>query len=161
MSIEFIEASPDLFEECARVIRESFLTVAKDFHLTKENAASNPAFLETDALQKMYEKKIGMFALCENGVCIGFVALEKANDGIYYMEKLAVLPEYRHKGYGKRMMDYAAGFVKGKGGRKNSIGIIDENKILKNWYLDYGFTETETKVFSHLPFTVCLMRKDV
>jgi ribosomal protein S18 acetylase RimI-like enzyme len=77
------------------------------------------------------------------------------------MEKLAVLPEYRHKGYGKRIMDFVSGFVKEQGGSKISIGIINENTILKNWYLEYGFKETETRVFSHLPFTVCLMGKEV
>lgn len=27
---------------------------------------------------------------------IGFVAIEKSSDDLYFMEKLAVLPEYRH-----------------------------------------------------------------
>lgn len=153
MSIEFKEATPERFDECARVIQESFLTVVKDLHLTKENAASNPAFLETDALQKMYEKNISMFAVCENDVCIGFVALENAGYGVYYMKKLAVLPEYRHKGYGKKMMNFVSDLVKKNGGGKISIGIINENKILKNRYSDYGFKETGTKVFS-----ICCLR---
>ena len=143
--MEFKKASPVIFDECVKVIRNSFITVANHFNLTKENAPINPAFIEIDALNKMYEKNIDMFIVLENDVYIGFVAIEKANNEIYYMEKLAILPEYRHKGYGKKI----------------SIGIINENDILKKWYLSYGFIETETKVFKHLPFTVCFMEKKI
>lgn len=104
-------------------------------------------------------KKILRCLQFENDVYIGFVAIEKANNEIYYMEKLAILPEYRHKGYGKKVMDFVVNYVKGKDGKKISIGIINENEILKKWYLSYGFIETETKVFYHLPFTVCFMEK--
>ncbi len=34
------------------VIQESFLTVAKDFNLTKENAPTNPAFITMDKLKE-------------------------------------------------------------------------------------------------------------
>ena len=36
-------------QECVRVIRDSFMTVAMTFSLTKENAPTN-AFIELDAL---------------------------------------------------------------------------------------------------------------
>lgn len=161
MSIDFIKAGPELFDDCAAVIRAAFITVADDFRLTKENAPTNPAFIEADALFKMHESKTDMFAVRENGTVIGFVAVEKAKDDTYYMEKLAVLPSSRHRGCGKAIMDYVFAFVKSEGGKRVSIGIINENTVLKNWYISYGFTETETKVFKHLPFTVCLMEKHV
>lgn len=159
--MEFKKVSPVIFDECVKVIRNSFITVANHFNLTKENAPTNPAFIEIDALNKMYEKNIDMFIVLENDVYIGFVAIEKANNEIYYMEKLAILPEYRHKGYGKKVMDFVVNYVKCKDGKKISIGIINENDILKKWYLSYGFIETETKVFKHLPFTVCFMEKKI
>ena len=33
--------------------------------------------------------------------------------------------------------------------------------LLKNWYMSYGFRETGTKAFPHLPFTVCFMEKEI
>lgn len=63
MSIEFKKANPAMFDECVKVIRNSFITVANHFNLTKENAPTNPAFIEIDALNKMYEKNIEMFAV--------------------------------------------------------------------------------------------------
>jgi len=161
MSIGFIKAGPEIFDECAAVIRSAFITVADDFGLTKENAPTNPAFIETDALFKMHERNISMFAVMEDGTVIGFFAVEKAKEDTYYMEKLAVLPSFRHKGCGRAIMDYVFDLVRDEGGKKVSIGIINENTVLKNWYIGYGFAETEIKVFSHLPFTVCLMEKYV
>ena len=38
-----------------------------------------------------------------------------------------------------------------------TIGIIEENTVLKNWYADHGFVHTGTKKFPHLPFTVGFM----
>lgn len=42
-----------------------------------------------------------------------------------------------------------------------SIGIINENKVLKQWYSSFGFNETGFKKFPHLPFTVCFMEKKI
>ena len=75
------------------------------------------------------------------------------------MERLAVLPSYRHRGIGRALMDFAFEAVKKHGGKKVSIGIINENRVLKNWYMEYGFVETGTRVFRHLPFEVCFMEK--
>lgn len=161
MSIDFTKVKPEMFDECARVIRNSFITVATEFNLTKDNAPTNPAFIEVDSLNRMYQKNIEMFAVHQDDVCIGFVAIEKFNFEIYYMEKLAILPEYRHRGIGRITMDFVVSGVRDKGGKVISIGIIDENTILKNWYISYGFVEIETKKYSHLPFTVCVMEKRV
>jgi hypothetical protein len=48
-----------------------------------------------------------------------------------------------------------------KHGKKVSVGIIDENLVLKNWYRDYGFVQTDIRRFEHLPFVVCFMEKEL
>lgn len=148
-------------KESAKVIRNSFITIASDFGLNKENCPSNPAFISLTNLRELREKGVRMFGLfCDNRQ-VGFVAVEKASDIVYYMEKLAVLPEYRHRGFGKQLMDFVFAYVRREGGKKVSIGIINENTVLKNWYRDYGFVETGTRRFEHLPFLVCFMEKNV
>jgi len=162
MGLVFKQISKDAeLKECVDVIRASFLTVAKEFNLTMENAPTNPAFIKFDALLKMREKSIAMFAVLHADTQIGFVAIEKANEDTYYMEKLAVLPEFRHRGYGRMIMDFVSDFVRKNGGKRIGIGIINENTVLKQWYENYGFREIERKKFQHLPFTVCLMSKEI
>ncbi len=54
-------------------------------------------------------------------------------------------------------INYAVKMVKRYGGNKISIGIIEENTTLKNWYLKLGFNHISTRKFEHLPFAVGLM----
>lgn len=143
------------------VIRESFSTVADEFGLTKENSPSNGAFLDYGRLFDDYKRGIKMFGLFKNEKQIGFVALEKKDNSLFYLEKLSVLPEHRHKGYGRMLMDFAKGFVAEHGGSEISIGIIYENKRLLSWYESYGFMITGTKQFDHLSFVVCFMKLDI
>jgi N-acetylglutamate synthase-like GNAT family acetyltransferase len=92
---------------------------------------------------------------------VGFVAMEKADDAVYYLEKLAVLPEYRHNGYGRELVQFVLETAATGGAKKLSIGIIYEQAVLKDWYKDIGFRETSTKKFEHLPFTVGFMEIDL
>ena len=156
-----IKKIENIDQDCVRVIRDSFITVADEFNITKQNAPTNPAFIEIETLQTMKQKGIDMYGAFINNAVIGFVAIEKVSEDLYYMEKLAVLPEYRHKGYGTRLIDFVVETVKKAGGKKISIGIINENKVLKDWYIRNGFSETEIREFSHLPFTVCFLERAV
>jgi ribosomal protein S18 acetylase RimI-like enzyme len=148
-------------QESTKVIRKSFVTVADDLNLNEENCPAHPSFIGFGKLELMKEKGIRMFGLFHNNKQIGFVAVERASDKLYYMEKLAVLPEYRHRGFGKKLMDFAFSYVKQQNGEAVSVGIINEHSILKYWYSNYGFVETGIKRFEHLPFEVCFMEKKV
>ena len=143
------------------VIQESFLTVAGEFNFTEENCPSNPAFTKPEKLEQMRDSGISMFGLFEGGRQIGFVALERATNQLFYIERLAVLPEFRHKGYGKALLDFAFDYLKAQGAKQASIGIVNENSVLKHWYRCYGFQEIDLKKYEHLPFTVCFMEKAV
>ncbi|WP_368490164.1 GNAT family N-acetyltransferase [Clostridium sp. BJN0013] len=140
-----------------QVIRLSFLTVTREFNLTKKNCPTNGAFIETERLIKDKARGIKMFGLFTDNIQIGFVAIVKQDDDTYEMEKLSVLPEYRHNNYGKVLINYVKNYVKSLNGNVIRIGIIEENRILKQWYLSHGFIEKETRNFSQLPFTVGFM----
>ncbi len=143
------------------VIRDAFLTVARDFHLTEIIAPTNPAFITLQKLQELRKNPTIFFGLFEGGRQVGFMALERGPERIYFLEKLAIIPMARHKGFGARLLSFACDHVKTQGGQKISIGIINEHAILKKWYDIHGFKETGTKSFPHLPFTVCFMEKSI
>lgn len=84
------------------------------------------------------------------------------NDDSVELNNLAVLPEYRHLGIGKELVDYAITYAKNiLGANKIKIGIVEENTILKEWYEKIGFVHTGTKKFEHLPFTVGFMEIEI
>ena len=154
-----IESDNDI-DASVQVVRDSFATVAAEFGLTSENCPSNSAFIDKNELLKMRENGSVMFGAFEQSRQVGFVALKKASEKLYYLEKLAVLPDARYRNIGRHLMDFSFEFVKRANGKAVSIGIIDENTRLKKWYIDYGFRETEIKRFPHLPFTVCMLEKN-
>ena len=154
-------AAEEELEQSAAVVRYSFMTVAAEFTLTLENCPTHPAFTTAEKLRHMRDRGVKLFGLFDGDRQIGFVAVEKASDAVYYVERLAVLPEYRHAGMGRRLMDFAFDYVRQAGGEVISIGVIADNGILKRWYKSYGFRETSLKRFGNLPFTVCFMEKRV
>jgi ribosomal protein S18 acetylase RimI-like enzyme len=154
-----------LLVACVPVIRAAFRTVADDLGLTEENAPTNPAFMTLDRLREARGRGVRMFALLDDGAAgapAGFVALEDSRQpGVLYLERLAVLPALRHRGLGRALMDHAFAEARTAGAERIAIGIVDEHVVLKRWYLGYGFVETGTRRFAHLPFTVCYMEKSV
>ncbi len=147
--------------DCLDVIHNSFLTVAEEFGLTKDNCPTNGAFMPLLRLQNNFRKGDLMYAVIIDTNIVGFVQLTEKENGVWELEKLAVLPDYRHNGYGKQLIDFARNKVKQIGGCKITIGIIEENNRLKKWYLSNGFIHTGTRLFHHLPFTVGFMEMSV
>ena len=141
------------------VIRESFKDVADEFGLTEGNCPTNPAFITLERLETLREKGTEFFGLYEEEEQIGFVAIEKADTGVFYLEKLAVLPRHRHNGHGKNLVEFVCDHATAAGGTTVSIGIMENHTLLKNWYKTLGFIETGAKQFPHLPFVVCFMEK--
>ena len=138
----------------ADVIRRSFATVAKDLNLTEQNCPRHPTFnTTTERLREFYDAGAPMFGLFEDGRLVGYVALSRKDDGVYGLHNLAVLPEARHKGYGKHLLDHCKAYVNGLGGRKIAIEVIEDNVVLKEWYLANGFAHLSTHKIDALPFT--------
>jgi ribosomal protein S18 acetylase RimI-like enzyme len=150
-------------EECLRVIASSFGTVAQAYGLTEENAPTNPAFITSEKLREYLMKPVVLLGLLLDEVMIGCVAIEKSKrePETFHIERLAVVPLYRHKGYGKSLLVISIDMIRRIGGREASIGIMNQNKPLKDWYLGQGFIETGCKRFERLPFEVCFMSKSI
>lgn len=143
------------------VIRSSFNTVALEMNLTPENCPGHTAFTTMEKLLELYGKA-ACFGLYTDGIQAGFVAAEKVVNGeTFYLDKLAVLPEQRHKGYGTRLVQFVIDYAGKQGGKNVSLAMIDSLTVLKKWYKSLGFEEKGTKKFEHLPFLVCFMDLDL
>jgi ribosomal protein S18 acetylase RimI-like enzyme len=159
LEIREISSRHDL-ENSVEVIRDSFKTVALEFGLNQDNCPTHPSLITLDRLLEL-KGKAKLFGLFLKGRQVGFVAVEKADDKVYYLDKLAVLPGYRHKGCGRKLVEFVVTYVQEQGGKKVSLGMINESAVLKIWYKNLGFIEAGTKNFEHLPFTVCFMDKSL
>lgn len=148
-------------DTCLNIIHKSFQTVADDMNLTKENCPSHTAFMPLEKLQNQFENGNPMFLYEYNNKFIGYFSLS-INDNSVELNNLSVLPEYRHIGIGKKIINYAVDYSKNTlGVNKIKIGIVEENTILKEWYKTLGFVHTGTRKFEHLPFTVGFMELEL
>lgn len=143
--------------QCLEVIHRGFMTVAEEFGLTPENCPTNGAFMPYSRLENDYNQGDLMFGCFEEGELVGFMQLSQKDAGRFELEKLSVLPEFRHRGYGEALAETAKSEAARRGGERLTIGIIEKNTRLKLWYEKLGFVSTGTREFAHLPFTVGFM----
>lgn len=139
------------------MLRRSFAGVAERFNLTIENCPKNLAFCTEQRIQDDLKRGLKYYILEEHGLPCACVALEKAGSDVCYLERLAVLPEHRKKGYGKALVNHIFDEAKKIGIGRVEIGTISQDIELMNWYKKFGFLEKNTKKFDHLPFIVAYM----
>ena len=145
----------------AEVIRQSFATVANEFNLTKKNCPGHTSFITDERLARKIKDGYYPFGYFADGKLVGFASLTDMGSGTYEMNDVSILPEYRHFGYGKMLLNFCKGKAKELGGCKITIGIIEGNTALKKWYVTNGFVHTGTRKFEHLPFAVGYMEWEV
>jgi GNAT superfamily N-acetyltransferase len=143
------------------LIRDSFRDVAEKFALTVENCPKFGGFNAKKRVEADFEKGFPYYILEENGRACGCVALEKAGSEMCYLGKLAVLPEYRNKGFGRALVNHLFKQAKKNGVRRVEIALISKHRKLKKWYKKFGFVQFRTKKFDHLPFIVAFMYKEL
>lgn len=143
--------------DCFDVIRSSFKTVADEFHLTKENCPTHTSFISKEKLMDQFHAGRPMYGYFAGNKLAGYFSLDKNSDSTLELNNLAVLPEYRHKGIGEELLQYARSEARKMNADKITIGIMEENTILKDWYTKFGFIHKGTRKFEHLPFTVGFM----
>ena len=150
-------------DECAKVIKESFLTVANEFGFTVENAPKFTAFATTcEKLQwQLNEEHRLMYAFYDNGGIVGYYSLLLLQNNQCELNNLSVLPTYRHKGIGGKLLKNAFEVSKELGCTKMNIGIVEENTVLRKWYETFGFRHIGTEKFDFFPFTCGYMEKEL
>lgn len=153
-------ATVDDIDLLTNLVRTAFRDVAERFRLTPENCPKHPSNCEPDWIRTAMEKGVQYFILEENYTPCGCVALEHAKPGVCYLERLAVLPAYRHRGFGKMLVEHVVCEAARQGISRVEIGIIAEQNDLREWYERLGFVGTGEKTFAHLPFRVAFMAKE-
>ena len=139
-------------KEYADVVMSSFATVADEFGYadSPEFSSNIPDELLADKLTHGYYP----FWACVEGKIVGFVSITDTGEGVYKLQKLTVLPDYRHYGYGKALLDFCKAKVHELGGNKIIIKLMDNDVRLKKWYMSHGFVHKSTKHYEGIPFPV-------
>ncbi len=149
--------------ECVKVIQESFLTVADEFGFTVENAPRFTAFATTEKRLNWHlqGEHRPMYAYFDEGRIVGYYSLLVQDNNQCELNNLCVIPAYRHKGIGERLLKHAFDVAQELNCKKINIGIVEENQVLRKWYESFGFVHTGTQKFDFFPFTCGYMERDL
>ena len=101
------QLAPDDIPAAAEVIRQAFATVAEAFDLTEENCPTNGAFLRDAALAEEQERGTVLYGLSDEDGLSGCMALKRKDEATFSLEKLAVAPWSRNRGYGGALVAHA------------------------------------------------------
>lgn len=151
---EGTEADIDILVD---MIQSAFLDVAERFGLTQQNSPTHPSNCRPEWILREMNRGVTFYILEDDGQPAGCVALEKINDEVCYLERLAVLPKERRKGFGEALVKHVLAKAKLFHVYRVQIGIIAEHEELRNWYEKLGFEERESKAFPQLVFRVTFM----
>jgi N-acetylglutamate synthase-like GNAT family acetyltransferase len=143
------------------ILNKAFMTVAKQYNFKKENAPTFPAFISSDRIDTFLNNGLKMYGYKTNNQIIGCVGYSYYQDQIYFIERLATLPEYRHSGVGKNLMQFTENRIKEIGGKIAEIHVVDKNTTLREWYKKLDYVEIRVDEIKALPFNSCVMNKEL
>ncbi|MDR1859045.1 MAG: GNAT family N-acetyltransferase [Treponema sp.] len=145
----------------ADILNRSFITVAQQFGFTKENAPTFPAFINSDRIDKFLHNGLTMYGYRKNEIIVACAGYSHYKDTIYFIERLATLPEYRHLGIGKMLMMFIENKIIEIGGKIAEIHVVDKNMVLREWYKKLHYLEIRIDEIKTLPFNSCVMNKEL
>ncbi len=155
--MNIIQATIDDTNLLSVIISNANKDVAIKFGLNEQNAPKHPSFCNEDWITSDFNRGEIYFISQTQGISTGCVAFEQPDPKTAYLNRLAVLPEYRHNGIGAALVKHIINISRSKKIETISIGIIARHTMLKTWYSDLGFNEVSTKIVDHLPFDVTFM----
>jgi len=139
------------------LIQTAFGDVARRFGLTPQNSPTHPSNCRAEWLGREMNRGVTYYVLESEGRPAGCVALERINDEVCYLERLAVLPAERRQGFGSALVRHAIEQARLLNAFRLQIGMIAEHKELHDWYEKLGFEDLEQKTFPQFVFQVTFM----
>jgi len=156
-TMKIVQAGKEDAELLATLVSKANEDVAKLLNLNRDNAAKHPSFCTAEWILADFARGQEFFLVYEDDVAKGCVAFEQPDRNTAYLNRLAVLPEFRRRGLGGMLVQHIIDYASSKDVNVISIGIIAEHRELKEWYLKIGFVAGRIQQFEHLPFTVLYM----
>ena len=145
--------------ECLEVMHAAYDVTAKQFGLTAENCPHRGnADLPLDELVAEFDGGAAMFGYLLDGRIVGFLSMGVDGD-MAKINDLVVLPEFWHRGIGGELVGCAKRFARERGASTLTLGMIDDNEVLRRWYERHGFVTVRQKKFAGAPFTVGYMEQ--
>lgn len=144
------EGTNNDIDNLVEIIQDSFLDVAESFGLTEQTSPAHPSNCRAEWLIRDMNRSVTFYVLKNDGRDVGCVALEKINNEVCYLDRLAVLPQYRRQGLGEALARHALDAARSLRMYRVQIEIIAQQSELHDWLEKLGFEDVEGKQFPRL-----------
>jgi ribosomal protein S18 acetylase RimI-like enzyme len=151
------EASARDAATVAMLVAASNQDVAERFGLNADNCPKHPSQCTGAWVCADLARGERYFIACDDAQPIGCVAYERASPDLAYLNRLSVLPAWRRRGVGERLVRHVFDLARADAVAAISIGVIGDHLELQRWYRQLGFIDGEIRTYSHLPFAVRYM----
>jgi len=149
-------------ESCLFVLQKGFENVSEEFGLTRQNCPGRgDSDLSFETLRADFLLGDLMFAYVADGKFVGFLSITKRPGLAYEIKYLMVLPDYRHRGYGRALLGHAKAAAAVLSANKLILNILNYDLRLKNWYIENGFREISSDQYSGTPFLTIHMEMEL
>jgi GNAT superfamily N-acetyltransferase len=160
--LHFTEAGPADSALVARVVRRAFRPQAA---ILGVNKVDHPYYAAFQTAVKVRERiaeggQVLVARLGEEAVGTVTYSMGKQHPEDGWIERLAVLPEFRGRKYGEALMAEAEERLRKLGAKKLRLTIVKRFDHLRRFYEKQGYRATETRTFPGVPFEVLFMEKE-
>jgi GNAT superfamily N-acetyltransferase len=148
-------------ETVASIIRQSFTRQAQLLELTPASCPTYVAFESASGVQRRIESGAHVVLAFLGEAPIGTVScVLRADSDHGEIMRLAVLPQHRGHGYGKRLMAYAEQYLRTNGAAVLELSIVAQFERLLTYYEGLGYSTSDQKGrVSGLPFDLLFLVK--
>ena len=160
--MEIIKVAAEDKDIVSSIIKKSFAKQAQILGITAKEYPSYVAFENPKDVVRAIKNGESVYLLKTIvGVNIGTVRfnLDKNDPTRGYINRLAVLPEYRKNSYGKILMSFAEAELAKRSVRKATISIVKGFERLQAYYQELGYRVARDAHYPQLPFEVRYMEK--
>lgn len=158
--LQIVEATETDAEYVADIIQAAFRKQAEILGIQRADYPNYVAFEEPDSVRKRMEKGDKVFLGCRGAEPIATVSCRVSESGRRgEVKKLAVLPEFRGRGHGEKLMSCAEMKLEELGVEETELAIVASFHRLRTYYEGLGYLAGETKTYPSLPFDVLFLRK--
>lgn len=148
-------------EIISRIVRESYAEQAETLQI---DFAKYPNFISFESPEMVELRMAGgdqvVLAYLDN-LPIGTVSFRvlPGQPDRAHIKRFAILPRFRKKGYGPRLMEYAETSLRKLGVKEVEIASVAAFTRLRKYYEGLGYRAAERKSFPTVPFEVQFMDK--
>jgi predicted N-acetyltransferase YhbS len=143
----------------AALVRRSYRTEARRLGLTRWNCPGYAAFETPSGVRRRIRSGGRVLVMYDDARPVGTVTTIPRGSAGAEIARLAVVPECRERGLGRRLMACAERELAESGITAVEVAIVARFDHLRRYYENLGYSATRLERYRSLPFDVLYMEK--